>query len=106
MSPGAVKKGQRLLNAAHAFLTQLLNGILSILNGLLCLGGLGFAFCYTSIPFCLLGQTTSLIVFFVMHGQFGLLELVLSRLHFYRCIFSSACAHGVIHGRLSHCVLL
>ncbi|MCY1180416.1 hypothetical protein D9M73_208580 [compost metagenome] len=67
---------------------------------------LGLALCNTSIPLGLFGEHPGLVIFFVVHGDFGLLELVLGRLHFHRGELGAAGAHGVVDGRLGDRVLL
>ena len=68
---------------AHAFLTQLLNSFLGVLHSLFGFGGLGFTLSDASVPLGLFSQATGFVVVLVVHGNLGLLELVLGRLHFY-----------------------
>src|SRR5450830_1880735 len=91
---------------AHAFLAQLVNRFLGVLHRLFGLGGLGFTLGDAGVPLGLLGQATGFVIVLVVHGDFGLLELVLGRLHFHGGELGAAGADCAVDGRLGHGVLL
>jgi hypothetical protein len=94
------------LGVAHAFFTQFVDALTSILHGFLCLGRLRLALGYTGIPFGLFSVFAGFVVFLFLHGKFRLLELVLRRFHLDRGVLGGTCGHGSVDRRLSHCVLL